>query len=47
MNRVCPWSFYDNAAIAVGHSLSITVTFRILCLLIVRSMFKTGNRLQT
>ena len=38
MNRVCPWNFYDNAAIAV--------TFRIVCLLIVRSMFKPGNRLQ-
>ena len=47
MNRICAWSFYDDAAIAVGHSLGITFTFRIVCLLIVRSMFKTGNLLQT
>ncbi len=47
MNRVFHWSFYDNTAIAVGHSLGITFTFRIVCLLIVRSMFKTGNLLQT
>jgi len=41
------WSFYENADVAVGLSLGITVAFLIACLLIVRWVFKTGYRLRT
>jgi len=41
------WSFYENADVAVGLSLGITVAFLIACLLVVRWVFKTGYRLRT
>ena len=41
------WSFYENADVSVGLSLGITVGFLLLCLLIVRWIFKTGYRLRS
>ena len=41
------WSFYGNADVAVGLSLTMTVGFLVACLLIVRYIFKTGYRLRT
>ena len=41
------WSFYENADVSVGLSLGITVGFLVLCLLIVRWIFKTGYRLRS
>ena len=41
------WSFYENADVAVGLSLGMTVGFLVGCLLVVRYIFKTGYRLRT
>ena len=41
------WSFYENADVAVGLSLAITLGFLVACLLTVRWMFKTGYRLRS
>jgi ABC-2 type transport system permease protein len=41
------WSFYENADVAVGLSLTMTVSFLVACLLVVRYIFKTGYRLRT
>ena len=41
------WSFYENADVSVGLSLGITVGFLVVCLLIVRWIFKTGYRLRS
>ena len=40
------WSFYENADVSVVLSLGMTVTFLVVCLLIVRWIFKTGYRLR-
>ena len=40
------WSFYENADVAVGLSLGMTVGFLVVCLLVVRYIFKTGYRLR-
>jgi ABC-2 type transport system permease protein len=41
------WSFYENADVSVGLSLGVTVGFLVVCLLIVRWIFKTGYRLRS
>jgi len=41
------WSFYENADVAIGLSLTMTVGFLVACLLVVRYIFKTGYRLRT
>jgi ABC-2 type transport system permease protein len=41
------WSFYENADVSVVLSLGMTSTFLLVCLLIVRWIFKTGYRLRT
>jgi ABC-2 type transport system permease protein len=41
------WSFYENADVSVGLSLGITVGFLVVCLLVVRWIFKTGYRLRS
>lgn len=41
------WSFYENADVSVALSLSMTVTFLLVCLVIVRWIFKTGYKLRT
>ena len=41
------WGFYENADVAVGLSLGMTVGFLVACLLVVRYIFKTGYRLRT
>ena len=41
------WSFYENADVAVGLSLSMTITFLVGCLLVVRWIFKSGYKLRT
>lgn len=41
------WSFYENADVGVGISLMMTVAFLVLCLLVVRWIFRTGYRLRT
>jgi len=40
------WAFYDTADVAVGVSLTMTVGFLLLLVLIVGWMFKTGYRLK-
>jgi ABC-2 type transport system permease protein len=40
------WSFYENADVSVELSLGITFSFLVVCLLIVRWVFKTGYRLR-
>jgi ABC-2 type transport system permease protein len=40
------WSFYDVSDVSVGTSLTMTLVFLVLCLGIVRWMFKTGYRLK-
>ena len=40
-------SFCENADVAVGLSLGMTVGFLVACLLVVRYIFKTGYRLRT
>jgi len=41
------WSFYENADVAVGLSLAMTLAFLFLCLGIVWLMFRTGYRLRS
>ena len=41
------WSFYENADVSVVLSLGMTVTFLVICLLVVRWIFRTGYRLRT
>jgi ABC-2 type transport system permease protein len=41
------WAFYENADVPIGASLGATAGFLIVCLLIVRWIFKTGYRLRT
>ena len=41
------WSFYENADVSVALSLAMTVTFLLVCLIIVRWIFKTGYKLRT
>lgn len=41
------WSFYENADVGVGISLMMTIAFLVLCLLVVRWIFRTGYRLRT
>ena len=41
------WSFYENADVSVALSLGMTVTFLVVCLLVVRWIFRTGYRLRT
>jgi len=41
------WSFYENADVAVGLSLSMTIAFLFGCLLVVRWIFKSGYKLRT
>jgi ABC-2 type transport system permease protein len=41
------WSFYENADVAVGLSVSITTGFLLACLVAVRWIFKTGYRLRS
>jgi ABC-2 type transport system permease protein len=41
------WSFYENADVAVGVSLSMTLAFLFACLVAVWWIFKTGYRLRT
>ena len=41
------WSFYENADVSVALSLGMTVTFLLVCLGIVRWVFKSGYRLRT
>jgi ABC-2 type transport system permease protein len=40
------WSFYDTADVAVGISLTMTLIFLLVLLLVVRWMFKSGYRLK-
>jgi ABC-2 type transport system permease protein len=40
------WSFYDVADVGVELSLGMTTAFLVICLVIVRWMFKTGYRLK-
>jgi len=41
------WSFYENADVAVGLSLGMTIGFLVACLLIVRWIFSSGYKLRT
>ena len=41
------WSFYENADVAVGVSLTMTCAFLVLCLIAVWWIFKTGYRLRS
>lgn len=41
------WSFYENADVAVGVSLGVTFGFLVVCILIVRWIFKSGYRLRS
>jgi ABC-2 type transport system permease protein len=40
------WSFYENADVSVTISLGMTVAFLVICLLVVRWIFRTGYRLR-
>ncbi len=40
------WSFYENADVSLGISVTMTLAFLILCLMIVRSIFRKGYRLR-
>ncbi len=40
------WSFYGVADVAVGVSLGMTLAFMILCLVVVRIIFRTGYKLK-
>ena len=40
------WSFYENADVSVTLSLAMTVSFLVICLAVVRWIFKTGYRLR-
>ena len=41
------WSFYENADVSVWLSISMTMAFLLVCLLVVRWIFKTGYRLRS
>ncbi len=41
------WSFYGVADVGVGTSLMMTALFLVLCLVLVRVIFRTGYRLKT
>ena len=41
------WAFYENADVSIASSLCATVGFLVVCLLIVRWIFKTGYKLRT
>ncbi|MDH4189458.1 MAG: ABC transporter permease [Betaproteobacteria bacterium] len=41
------WSFYGSADVSVGISLSMTLAFLVLSVLVVRWIFRTGYRLKT
>ena len=41
------WSFYENADVSVWLSIATTVGFLLLCLLVVRWIFKTGYKLRS
>jgi ABC-2 type transport system permease protein len=41
------WSFYDIADVSIGTSLTVTLIFMGLCLLLVGWVFRTGYRLKT
>jgi ABC-2 type transport system permease protein len=41
------WSFYENADVAVGVSLSMTAAFLLVCLVVVWWIFRTGYRLRS
>jgi len=41
------WSFYENADVAVGLSLAMTLMFLLLCLAAIAWIFKTGYRLRS
>jgi len=41
------WSFYENADVSVWLSIAATVGFLLLCLLVVRWIFKTGYKLRS
>jgi len=40
------WSFFEISDVAVGVSLMMTATFMIICLTVIRWMFRTGYRLK-
>ncbi|WP_428101316.1 ABC transporter permease [Candidatus Rariloculus sp.] len=40
------WSFYENADVSVGISITMAFVFLVVCTLIVRTIFKTGYRLR-
>jgi len=40
------WSFYENSDVSVALSLGTTLGFLVVCLLVVRWIFKTGYRLR-
>ncbi len=40
------WSFYENADVSLGISVTMTLAFLVLCLMIVRGIFRTGYRLR-
>jgi ABC-2 type transport system permease protein len=40
------WSFYGTADVSVGTSLSFTLAFLALCLILVTVIFRTGYRLK-
>jgi ABC-2 type transport system permease protein len=41
------WSFYDNADVSVEVSVSMTLVFLVLCLVVIRWIFRTGYRLKS
>ena len=41
------WSFYENADVHVGLSLGMTISFLVVCLLVIRWIFKTGYKLRS
>jgi len=41
------WSFYENADVSVALSLGMAISFLVVCLMIVRWVFKTGYKLRT
>ena len=40
------WSFYEISDVSVGLSLGMTVTFLVICIVLVWWIFKTGYRLR-
>jgi len=41
------WSFYENADVSVALSFGMAISFLVVCLMIVRWVFKTGYKLRT